>query len=255
MKIEPISKGDVIVGDPDTVRVIKTIKNTTGYPYNLCQDQIVRIIYFFGSRKLSTKALKSSNKSSNFTSNELSALKIFMEWVGLNEFDWKDTKELSKYYQMFIIKFKTILGFIKTHPAYVTKEIYSALKVAGYENVTRSIIFVVNDKRQLVPRLLSNSEQKVAPPLVKMDALQWELQAISLDKMMMIIQSITPDDIRRANLGMKSKAFRDIHAAYHMSKLGNKNPNLALVNINVNTSEPAEKLKTYSQYITRNREL
>jgi hypothetical protein len=55
-------------------------------------------------------------------------------------------------------------------------------------------------------------------------------------------------------LGTKSKALRDIYAMIHMARQANKNPNLTLINLNVNTAAPKEKLITYSEYLTKNRQ-
>jgi hypothetical protein len=253
MNISKIKKTDIVIEDPTCYVKEKDTKRDTGYPYNLKEEQIIRIIYFFGSRRLSAKALGNLSHTSNFTSSEKAALKIFFQWFGFLV-DWTSASEVSKAYKMFVIKFKNILGFLKTHPAYITKDIYNALKIGGYNNIIRSVIFVVNENNQIVPRLLSNTEQKEAIPLAKLDAMQWEIQSIALDKILLILNNITPDDIASANLGMKSKALRDIYAMYHMSKINNKTPNLALININVNSSEPKDKLKVYSSYIAKNRE-
>jgi hypothetical protein len=260
----------------DQVKV-GSIKETTGYPFNLNEEQIVRIIYFMGSRRLSAKSAKYGTSTQGFSSTEIVALRIFFDWFGLEISDphylnksknlkknkKKDIvkgtydnveEEFKKGYQLFLINFKKILGFLKVRPAFVTRDIYKALNIAGYGNITKKIIWVSDKTGNIKPRLVNEANQKNLPAIAKMETLQYEIQATSLDKLAMILDSITPKDVRSANLGMKSKALRDIYSMYHMSRLNSKNPNLALININVNSSNSNEKLSVYSSYVNRNRE-
>lgn len=253
-ELDGIQEGDVYVtSDVAAMKEVKGAQSDTGYPFNLDEEKIVRLIYFFGARKLGAKAARKGTETSKFTSTELLAIKQFFQWFGL--VPGTVPREVSKAYQSVVIKFKTILGFLKIRPAFVTKDIYTALNTAGYQNITRNIIYVVNETGQITPRLLSNEDQKTPIPLAQMDSMLWDMQNTTLDKMMLIVQSITPADIKKANLGMKSKAMRDLFAMYHMSKLNNKNPNLSLININVNATEQKNKLGIYQTYINKNREL
>jgi hypothetical protein len=249
-EIEEIHPDDIAMGD-DFRMANESDQENTGYPFNLTEEQIVRMIFFYGARRLASKALKTGMKTESFTSTERTALRQFFDWFGFVS----DTPEnFKKAYGALNLKFKAILGFLKIRPAFISADIYKALNVAGYSNITKQMVFVVDKNNKVVPRLIQSDAQKYSSPLANLDKLQWELQGIAMDKMMMILQNITISDIKKANLGSKSKALRDIYAMYHMAKLGNKNPNTALVSINVNSAEPQDKLKSYTQYIIKNRE-
>ncbi len=249
-ELEELKDSDVYVDD--SIQETKVAVDKTGYPFDLTEEQIIRIIYFFGARKLSSRALKGGHaKTTDFTSMEKRALDHFFNWFGLVVNSESDMK---KAYKVIVLKLKAILGFLKTRPAYITKDIHNALDIAGYKNITKNIIYVVNENKQIVPRLIANQDQKETIPLANMDKMQWEIQNMTLDKIFMVIQSITPKDLIKANLGSKSKAVRDLFAMYHMSKLNNKTPNLSLININVNNSDPKEKLSAFSNYIVTNRD-
>jgi hypothetical protein len=244
-----LKTSDLYVGDE--IRLVKNDK--TAYPYGLVPDQIVRMIYFFGARKLATKAAGHGKFShaKRFSSIEQQAVKNFLEFYGLSV---KDDEEWSKAYRVIIIRFKQILDFLRHRPAFVTREIYQACKFSGYINVVKSVIFVVDENRNIVPRSVSPVSEKTPIPLAKADSMLWDIQNIALDKMLLVLQSISPADIKHANLGMKSKSLRDIFSMYHMSRLNNKNPNMTLVNLNINTSEPGQKVRAYQSYVQRNRE-
>lgn len=225
------------------------------YPFGLSEMQIVRIIYFYGSRRSVAKAAKKKLAPlSEMSRTELKILKEFCEWFGL---DWQFNDDYWKAYKMLNMKFKAICSFLKHRPGYVTTQIYRAFKECGYVNVIQSIVWVLNENKQLVPKIAkvmdAHASSKMVP-VARMEQTLWNIQNTSLDKMQMILESITLNDIKKANLGMKSKAFRDIFAAYHMARIQNKTPNQALINLEIHTAEPTEKLNVFAAYLNKNRE-
>lgn len=247
-----LKETDLIVEDP---KIVSGLKSDTGYIFNLTEEQVVKIIYFFGARKCAVKAIGtgSGSRLNTFTDIELKTLKMVLGWLGLLPADESEA-ELKKAYRALVVKFKNILDFLRARPAFITDEIYKALKQGGYERVLKNVIMVVDENRRVVPKVVDSTVKENIPPIGKADQLIWEIQNISLDKILTILQFITPKDIKKANLGVKSKALRDIFAMYHMSKINNKNPNLTLFNLNVYTSSQEEKLRSYQQYLTKNRE-
>lgn len=239
------------------VAFVKSLKDQTGYPNNLTPEQVVRLIYFFGARKLAKRSIGSNIRKSSLSlfsklsSLEKRAIEEIFKWYG---YETPDERAFYSAYNAITIKFKEILTFLRVHPAYVTTEIYQALQTAGYANVIKNIVLVIDENRKVVPRIIAEKSKKEIAPLGQMETLLWEIQSMSLDKLKMILENITLKDIKKANLGSKAKALRDIYAMLHMAKQGNKNPNMTLINLNVNTAEPKEKLLTYSAYLTRNRE-
>lgn len=248
MTIKPT---DLIVESP------KVSKRSTSsdYIFGLSEEQVVKIIYFFGARKNAVKAMKtgSGSRLDSFTDIELKTLKMILGWLDMLPAN-DDKEELKKGYKALVIKFKNILDFLRTRPAFITKDIHDALKSGGYERVLKNVILVVDENRKVVPRVVDSSMKAMIPPIGKADSLLWEIQNIALDKIYTILEFISVKDIKKANLGMKSKALRDIFAMYHMSKIGNKNPNMTLLNLKVQLSSQQEKLKSYQDYLIKNRE-
>lgn len=253
---EGIKPSDIYVGDAK-VAFVKTLKNQTGYPDNLTPEQVVRLIYFFGARKLARKGIKANYSGESIPLvNKLSilerkAIEQIFKWYG---YETPDNRAFAAAYNAVTIKFKELLTFLRVHPAYITTEIYQALQTAGYSNTIKNIVLVIDENRRIVPRIVKEKSKTEAIPLGKIETLLWDIQSMALDKLQMILQNITLKDIQKANLGIKSKALRDIYAMVHMVKQGNRNPNMTLINLNVNTSEPREKLAAYSEYLAKNRE-
>lgn len=250
--LEELQDTDTVVPD-DLIIETKTTTGKTGYPFDLSEEQIIRIIYFFGSRKLQAKAAKHSSQTSKFTATEQVALKHIFDWFNFAPANNED--EFKKCYNSVCLKFKGVLSFLRNHPAFVTKPLYDACNIAGYKNFMKPIIWVKTDTGEIRPRAVAPEQSKSSlAPIGQIDSMLWNIQSVAMDKMQMILMAITPKDINSANLGMKSKALRDIFAMYHMSRLQNKNPNMTLINLQVNTASPHEKMTTYSNYLTKNRD-
>lgn len=249
--MKELNKSDIVLDD--NIRLADSVKEGA-YPDGLEENQVVRLIYFFGSRKLREKAKIASQTplEEQLSKLERKFLDEAFKWFG---FKYSTPLEFKAAYNALTIKFKTLLTFLKKRPAFITRSIYNALKVAGYKNVITNVVFVVDKYGNVVPRLASPSQVKEQIPLGKIETMLWDIQGITLDKMLLILQSISPKDIKKANLGIKSKAVRDLFAMFHMSRLNSKNPNLTLINLSVHTASPDEKIKIYSQYINKNREM
>lgn len=249
--MKQLNSTDIVV-DAKAV-FVKSLKDETGYPYNLNDTQVTRMIYFFGARKLATRAMtKGTLRTESFMAVEVQVIESMFEWFG---FKPKLKSEWKAAYNGVTNRFKLILDFLRKRPAFVTRQIYNALMTAGYTNVVKNVIPVVDEHGNQTLRLAESTNPNNPPvPLGKMDAILYEIQNVGLDKMMLILQSITPADIKKASLGNKSKAVRDIYSMIHMARQANKNPNMTLIGINVNTSSPNEKLKGYGAYITKNRD-
>lgn len=252
--MEELKQSDIYLGDQKSV-FVKTLKDTTGYPSNLTDNQVVRLIYFFGAKKLSrksvnTNAMIGSHQTTMLTTEKMAMEEIF-KWYG---FTAPDERGFASAYKAVTMKFKQLLDFLRAHPAYITPEIYQALQTAGYSKTIQNIVLAIDENRKVVPRLVNESSKTMVAPLGRMESMLWDLQSVSMDKLMLIINSITPKDIKAANLGSKSKALRDIYSMLHMVRMANKNPNTTLINLNVNTAEPREKLVSYSAYLSKNRE-
>jgi hypothetical protein len=247
-----IEKTDIVIEDP----VIENNSNNsenTGYIFNLTEEQIVRIIHFFASRRNTAKALKtgSGSRLDNLTAGEMAALKEILSWFGIKPYRNSDLK---KAYKTLVARFKMILEWLKVRPAFITTEIHKALEEGGYKRTLKNVVLVVDKDRKVVPKVVTGGGKNVMPPIGKADQMLWEIQNMTLDKIMLILESIKPKDIKNAGLGVKSKALRDMFSMYHMSRLNNKNPNLTLVNFNVYQADKDEKLKVYQAYINRNKE-
>ena len=251
--IEEIKPTDIYT--QNKVAFVKTLKNTTGYPDNLTPEQICRLIYFFGARKLDKKAAGVTALGKNFVDKfseaEKLALNDYFKWFG---YEVPDKRAFRASYNALTIKFKNILEFLRTHPAYITPEIYQAIKTGGYDHVISNVVLVIDENRKVVPRLVDSNFKKDVIPLGQMETMMWQIQSTSLEKMKMILDNITLKDIKKANLGIKSKALRDIYAMIHMIRQANKNPNLTLINLNINATGTKEKLATYSEYLVKNKE-
>ena len=252
--MEKIQPNDIIT--ENKVAFVKTLKQQTGYPYNLEPEQIVRFIYFFGARKLVRKTVGANDRQSvfidKFTAMERKSLESIFKWFG---FTTPDNRTFAAAYKALTVRFKEIITFLRYHPAYITVEIYQAMKTAGYEKSLQNIVLVMDENRKVVPRLIeSKSNKSLIHPLGKMETMLWEIQSVSLEKIQLILNSISLKDIKRATLGGKAKSLRDIYSMLHMVKQGNKNPNMTLINLNVNTAAPRDKLRSYADYINKNKE-
>jgi len=251
--MKEIQPDDIIT--ENKVAFVKTLKEQTGYPHNLEPEQVVRLIYFFGARKLARKSIDVKGQSvvfaDKFTASEKKALEHFFKWYG---FATPDNRAFAAAYKALTARFKQLITFLRFHPAYITVEIYQALKTAGYEQSIKNIVLAIDKNRKIVPRLAEGPSKNTVHPLGKMETMLWNIQAVSLEKIQMILNSISVKDIKKATLGNKAKSLRDIYSMLHMVKQGNKNPNMTLINLNVNTAEPKDKLRSYSNYINKNRE-
>jgi hypothetical protein len=253
---EDVKPSDIPVdGKP---RVVKDFNNATGYPFELDEDRVVRLIYFFGSRKCSVKAMKKSGglqgnatKVANFSSSERKVTDEAFGWFG---FAYSSPTEQSAAYRALTLRFKAVLAFLRQRPAFITTDIRTALKTAGYESVLRNVVMVMNENREYVPRLVDDGQKKNIIPLGKMEMQMWDFQNLLSDKMKLIIESITLTDIKHANLGIKSKALRDLYSVMHMARMGTKNPNLSLINVNINADGVKSKMQAISNYVQKNRE-
>lgn len=256
--MEQIQPSDIVIetsNKKSRVEFAKSVKKKTGYPFDLTEEQIIRLIYFFGARKLVKKSLATTGGKGDlyerFTSLEKKALEEFFSWFG---FVAPTRKLFISAYKALTLKFREILEFLRIHPAYITTEIYQALKTGGYENVISNIVLVIDENKNIVPRLVEPKHKNLATPLGEMEKTFWRIQEVALNKIEMILNDIKLKDVKKATLGNKARALRDIYAMLHMIKQTNKSPNLTLINLNVNTAEPKEKLITYSEYLNRNRQ-
>jgi hypothetical protein len=152
--------------------------------------------------------------------------------------------------------YREILVFLRKRPAFITKPIYDALISAGHNKIAEVIVWAVDEHGNIVPRIANaqDNTRELSVPHANLEKYVWNIQALTVDKMLMIVQSITPKDIQKSNLGMKSKAIRDLGALFHMLRLQNKNPNLALVNVNIGDVGAGDKLKALTAYVQKNRE-
>lgn len=246
---EQLQRGDIAVADSATT--VGSHSNT-GYPYNLTEEQITRIIFFFGARKANAKALKSGHSEvRDFTTMEKNFLKQVFSWFG---FVVETPLDRTAAYRAVCARFRTILLFLKARPTYITPEIKKSLTEYGYGSILKNIVTVVDNQGRLRLRTATTDEKKKMIPFGQLEMILWEFQNVALDKLRMIVDSITPKDVARANLGMKSKALRDIYSVVHMARIGNRNPNMTLVNVNIGSAEPKEKITAYSNYVQKNRE-
>jgi len=247
--LEAIKASDLFTDSK--VAFVNSLKDETGYPFGLSEDQIIRLIYFYGARRLDGNANTLRKKVENFSRGELMALNTMWGWFGMAPADLSERKGA---YRKLNMNFKTILDFLKRRPAFVTNNIFQALKLAGYGTVTSALVYVVDKEGNRRLRLATPTGTREQVPIGKVDTMMWDIQNVSLDKIKLIIDSISPEDIKKSNLGMKSKALRDIFSMYHMSRLQNKSQNLSLINVNIHDSDAKEKLSSLSQYIQKNRQ-
>jgi hypothetical protein len=241
-----LKKEDLVVENP----VPEGSHLDTGYPFKLTDLQVLKLIYFFSARRAASKALGNASAVRDFTTDENSLLKTFFQWFG---FSASNDIEKRAAYRAVTFKFRAVYNFLKSHPAYITPGIKQALEEGGYQAALKNIVMVVGEDGKIQPRVVSHGTEKRLPPIGQLDSLMWEFQNVALDKLRMIVDNITLKDVKKSNLGMKSKALRDMYAVIHMVRLGNKNPNLTLVNVNVN-AEPKDKLAAYGAYLQKNRE-
>ena len=252
-----MTKGDVVVAEKPVF--LRESSAETAYPFNLEENQVCRLIYFFGARKLSAKALKRKGSNSGgattnvlqFTSQEKLFLRDCYSWFGIV---WYNPQQFNAGYRHVISKYKKLMDFLRERPAFVTTDIYQALKTAGYRSVLKNMVLVMNENRELMPRIVTAADGAKPIPLGKIETDMWEFQNVLSDKMMLIIRSIAPADIKKANLGIKSKALRDLYSVMHMARLANNKPNPTLIGINIQTSSVGDKLKAVTAYAVKNRE-
>lgn len=248
---EELKTDDRVVGEHQAIKS-KRGSVETGYPYDLTEDEVASLYYFFGARKANSKALGGASAATrDFTTDETRMLNKIMVWFG---FVATNPRERKAAYRAVTIRFKAVSDFLRTHPAFITVPIRKALEECGYQRLLSNIVMVVSADGKIQPRVVGSDQKKAITPIGQLDQLMWEFQNVALDKLRLIIDSIEPKDIKKSNLGMKSKALRDIYSVIHMVRLGNKNPNLTLVNVNVN-SENKDKLSAYGAYISKNREV
>lgn len=247
-----------LIEDTDKVvegRVLKVhslADSEEGYPFGFDEEQVIKLIYFFGSRKASAKALDGTSTGTKaFTSQEKIALERIFAWMG---FKPENPLQYKASYSAVCARFKVMLSFLKERPAFVTTEIYKACEECGYKNAIKGIVMAVDKEGNVKPKIIPASTPERAVPLAKAEMMLWDLQNTTLDKLKLLAESISPADIKKANLGMKSKAMRDLFSVLHMLKLQTKNPNMTLINLQVNTATGQDKLSAYSSYISKNRE-
>ena len=233
-------------------------ESSTDYPLGLTADKVVRLIYFFGARKCAAKAQPrdrnpraAQTKQDTFSKTELSVLDDVFSWFSLIQ---RDETEFRAAYKQVCNNFKATCDFLRRRPAFITTDIQAALKTGGYTAVLRNVIMVVNKVGEYVPRVVSSDDKKNIIPLGKMEMQMWDFQNTLSDKMKLIIDSISLTDIKKANLGIKSKALRDLYSVMHMARLGTKNPNMTLVNVNVNADGVKSKMQAVTNYVIKNRE-
>lgn len=248
--MDTFQKTDTLIDANKTF--LADVKKQTPYPYNLNEGQVCQLIYFFGARKLDKRASDiQSTGTMKFSLMEELALKKFYKWF---RFVTDTERERKAAYRALCSRFKLIMFGLRRNPAYITWDIYNALTTCGYTNALRNVITVVDESGEKRLRLATeNARPADLPPVGKLDQQFWEFQNISWDKLLMIIRNITPADIKKATLGNKSKAIRDIFSALTMAKAQSKSPNMSLTQININTNDSKEKLKGFSGYITKNR--
>lgn len=249
-----LEHNDIVIGDDIKVAFVKTLKSDTGYPFNLTENQVTRLIYFFGSRRISSKFSRGDMTATrDFTSMEKRFIEDAFNWFG---YVVTNPDERKTAYKAVTLRFRNIMVFLKKRPAFITKGIKEALETGGYKGVLKNIVMVVDEHRRLVPRIIGNEkeEKNDVRPVARLDTMLWDFQNIALDKLMLIIESIEPTDIKKANLGTKAKALRDIYAVVHMLKQGTKNPNMTFINFNVGNSTPTQKLSALTSYVAKNRE-
>jgi hypothetical protein len=251
-----IEAEDILVEEKP--RLVKEFSSETGYPFGLDENQVCRLIYFFGARKLSAKSMVKKGKTggattrpADFTSQERMFLIDAFPWFGIVYFN---PTQFSAGYRSVITKFKRIMDFLRQRPAFITTDITEALKTAGYRSALKNIVMVMNENREMVPRIITTKDASKPIPLGKIETDMWEFQNVLSDKMMLIIRSIKPEDIAKANLGIKSKALRDLYSVMHMARLANNKPNPTLIGINIQTSSVGDKLKAVTAYAVKNRE-
>jgi hypothetical protein len=255
---ETIEKNDIPVENKPHIHI--RTESSTEYPFNLTEDEIIRLIYFFGARKCKQKAAPHKRKNeggtlpeglSSMGSTDVTLLKEMFGWFGIV---YRDETEFAAGYRQLILSFKAICGFLRKRPAFITTDIRNALKTGGYDTVLRNVVMVMNENREFVPRLVAADNKRNIIPLGKMEMQMWDFQNTLSDKMKLIIDSITLKDIQHANLGIKSKALRDLYSVMHMARMGTKNPNMTLVNVNVNADGVKAKMQAVTNYVIKNRE-
>lgn len=247
-----LEEKDIVVGNTLTIKRQKKKEDDEGYPFGLTHDQVVKLIYFYGSRRATKKMRGAATKKVAFSTGEKRFVDDAFEWFGFAP--GENFTERNKAYMAMGFHFKEIQRWLKKHPAFITTDIHEALNECGFGNVLKNIVLVVDENRNIVPRVINPASRKDAIPLAQAETLMWEFQNIAMDKLMMIVRSIDPRDLKKATLGGKAKALRDIGALLHMQRSTNRNPNMALININVGASDSKEKLQSYNAYITKNRE-
>lgn len=241
---------DTVILD-DVVKRVPTHLET-GYPDNLTEEQVVAIIMFFGGKRALDKSFSVPGaRARQYTREETIAINRIFSWFSIVA---ETPVQRKAGLRMVAGKFKVLLTFLKSSPAYITPEIHKALSEYGYNSVLKAIVTVVDKEGRVRHRVTTPKQKKNIIPLGQMDAMLWNFQNVALSKLQMIVDHITMDDVKKSNLGMKSKALRDIFSVIHMARLGNKNPNMTLFQVNVNTADSKEKLSSYSAYVTKNRE-
>ena len=241
-------------------RVVRAqrLSEQTGYPGGLSADQVCSLVLFYvGRRALTQSKMIRPLGVLAFTREEVMAVRGFAKWWGFEvPKEVMDKKGLKPVYMAICGKYKGIIDFLKTHPAYVTHPIYEALKAGNYKSVISNIVFVTDELGNTVPRIARAGAEgpRAITPVGQTEALLWEIQGVAMDKLMMVMRSITLKDIEKSTLGMKAKALRDIYSVVHMARIGVKSPNLTLVQMNVNRAEGKDKLKGFSGYVNKNRE-
>lgn len=253
-----LHKGDKVVDPTKTVMTYDA--KATDYPFGLDEAKVVKLISFFGARKAQKEyATKQKGAGRPSEKKEKGLYNVYEKEFLTKAGEWFDIKvaseeDMRKLMVFIVPRFKVVLSFLRSRPAFVTSSIYKALDIGGYRSYLNSVVMVVDKKGEMRPRVLSDSQKNSNPPLARLEVNQWELQSMAMDKMMLIMQSITAKDVKKSNLGIKSKALRDIYSMYHMSRIQNKSPNLTLVNVNIDKDSPESKLTAYSAYIQKNRE-
>ena len=254
--MEILDEADVIV-DGDVV-IAERRSEKGEYIFDLKESQVVRLIYFFGARKLNQRAMRKNLRAGGMASNTFTAMerKFLTECFVWFDMVTRDSNELASAYRALTLKFKAVIGYLRKRPGMITPEIHVALKSAGYNSVLKNVVMVMNENRELVPKMITDDtvNGRSMAPLGQIEARLWEFQNVLTDKMAMIIESITAADMRKANLGMKSKALRDLYSVMFMAKKDTKNPNQVLVNVNIQGSDAKTKLQVVSQYAAKNRE-
>ena len=196
------------------------------YPWKANEDEIKKLLYWLNL------AFERNIKYPYHYAFQESGM---MDKVGLRKFEQEDPKKFN--YKCWS-KMKYLMIGLTWHPALLTEELKELIEAnPDLKRLiqTKEYKLVKSGNEGVIVKV----DDKNITPLVQEQAVKDNIMEGMMDKLELMIQSMTPKKIEKANLGVLTKSFENIMKGYLMFKdeVGPKN----MTQINIQTLNLQQK--------------